>query len=86
MYYENVDACGVYWADNEGAPPSQPYFFLVRYTGSGLLQGDCPDGSNFRAFEFMYKRGSPNNSPFFYGLLRTQDGRADGNGSVTVRR
>lgn len=85
-FYENVDPCHEYHAESVGFSPNvNAQFFLVKYTGDGL-EGPftCPgtQSPNYYAYKFQLKKGSPNNNPFFYGYMRTLDGRADANTEV----
>jgi len=77
MYYENVDPCGDYYSEPLGVPPSQPYFFVVKYDGSGIQHLDCPDGTPYLGYMFAFKKGSSANNPFFVGSMNSTMGRAD---------
>lgn len=79
MYYENKDPCNDYYADDIGAPPDQPYFFLVKYDGAGAKTFHCSNGTPFTGYSFLYKKGSSASTPFYWGVMGTDDGRADAN-------
>ncbi len=81
MYYENMSPCNEYFAISDASPSSQPYFFLIRYTNTGLEQHHCASGLPYWGYEFLYKRGS-SSTPFFYGVMLTPDGRTDFNTEV----
>jgi hypothetical protein len=78
MYYENMDPCGDYYVDDLGTSPST-FWGQVRYDGAGLQQFQCGSGIPFWGYVFAFKKGSSANAPFVYGVMQTEDGRADAN-------
>jgi hypothetical protein len=76
IYYENVDMCGVYYADDLGAPPVSNYFYELKYDGTGAHTYTCPNGVPKTGYRYDYRKGSSGASPFFIGVLSTQDGLA----------
>ena len=79
VYAENVDPCGNYYADDFGAPVSTASWFRVAYDDNGSFTSNCAGGVPFTAYEFVYKQGSSQAAdwPFFWGVMGTNDGRAD---------
>lgn len=51
-------------------------YLNVKYTGSGLHLYHCPGGIPYYAYEFQFKKGSGTSTPFIYGNMSTNDGRA----------
>jgi hypothetical protein len=76
IYYENVDACGSYFKDDLGAPPSADYPYYIKRNAAGVHTIICPGGMPRSAYTYEYRKGSLANSPFFLGNLGTDDGLA----------
>lgn len=79
IYYENMDPCGNYFADDLGAPPTNPYRVVVWNDGNGTSTYSC-GGHTYTAYKFRYRLGPTSNPAIsFIGKMRTIDGRADAN-------
>jgi hypothetical protein len=83
MFYENKRPCGQYIGLDIGVPPSQPYFFLIKNTGS-LVSYQCIDvhGNYYgmtNGYQVNYKKGSNSNNPFTIGYMQYSTGQADAN-------
>jgi len=66
-----------YRSDDFGAPSAQPYYFNVKYIGSGLQPEVCGNGIHYQAYAYQYKKGSSSNYPFAFGVMITSDGYAE---------
>jgi hypothetical protein len=74
VYYENVDACGDYYAGDKGAPPSADFPYGLAWNGQASSNISCNNGDHHTGFTFKYTKGGVSNTPFFYGTLPTKDG------------
>jgi hypothetical protein len=77
QYRENVDPCGTYYSHDLTPPDQNRQWYSVRWDGHAAWPFNCPDGTRFLGYVFAYKKGSPSNDPFWYGVMATNDGRAD---------
>ncbi len=76
VYYENVDACGDYYAGDKGVPPAPDYAYYLMWDGASSHNIVCQNGDHQAAYTFEYRKGSVGNTPFHYGTLPTSDGMA----------
>ena len=79
QYYENVDPCGTYYKDDLTPPDQNRQFYSVKWNEQSAQTFYCPNGAPFSGYTFELKKGQPSNNPFFYGVMGTNDGRADAN-------
>jgi hypothetical protein len=76
VYAENIDPCGDYHGHLYGVPSSQPLYLNVKSTGDPPDLLHCGNGVPYYGSLYQYKKGSSSNSPFFYGVMSTDDGQA----------
>jgi hypothetical protein len=79
MYYENMDPCGDYHSLDVGAPPSNPYRFVVWYPGGGSHLYTCANGAPYNAYTFNFRKGGTTAPVFATGWMSTSDGLAQAN-------
>jgi hypothetical protein len=79
MYYENMDPCGAYHSKDLGAPPSNPYRYVVWYPGAASHLYTCSNGAPYNGYSFSFRKGGTTTPVFAYGTMSTNDGRADAN-------